>query len=382
MISLPGEIFVFEERRVPGTRLNQGKYFMYAVILAGGVGTRLWPRSRQHQPKQFSDIIGNGQTMIQETVARLDGLVADEDLYVVTGARYAGLTRAQIPQMPAANIIAEPSGRNTAPAIGLACAHLAQRDADAVVAILPADHIIANAPAFQRALRRAEEIARQGYLVTLGIEPTLPHTGYGYIQRDELLMSDAEGELAVYHVQQFLEKPNLATAQNFLLTGGYYWNGGIFVCRVGDMLSEMARQMPTLHETLQNVVAKLEADEPFDELWSQMPNVSIDYGVMEGAARVAVVPLVAGWNDVGSWDALLDIREADINGNYIARGDTICIDSSGNVIYSDKLVALIGVEDLVVVDAGDTLLVGHKSKMQNVKQVVQQLQEMERHDLL
>ncbi len=352
---------------------------MYAAILAGGVGTRLWPRSRQHQPKQFSDITGNGRTMIQETVARLDGLVADEDLYVVTGARYEALTREQIPQMPVQNIIAEPSGRNTAPAIGLACAHLAQRDPDAVLAILSADHVIPDAAAFQQALRRAEEMASEGYIVTLGIEPTLPHTGYGYIQRDEVI---AEGELPAYRVQQFLEKPDFETAQQFLLAGGYYWNGGIFVFRVGDMLAEIERQMPEMHENLHHVVEQMVAGEPFDKLWLQMPKVSIDYGVIEGAERMAVVPLRAGWNDVGSWDALVDVREADTNGNHIASGDTICIDSAGNIIYSDKLVALVGVEDLVVVDMGDTLLVGHKSKMQDVKRVVEQLNAMERHDLL
>ena len=352
---------------------------MYAAILAGGVGTRLWPRSRQHQPKQFADITGSGRTMIQETVARLDGLVADEDLYVVTGARYEGLTREQISQMPAENIIAEPSGRNTAPAIGLACTHLAQRDADAVIAILSADHVIPDAAAFQQALRRAEEMAREGYIVTLGIEPTLPHTGYGYIQRDGII---TDGELPAYRVQQFLEKPDFETAQQFLLEGGYYWNGGIFVFRVGDMLAEMKRQMPDMHEHLQAVAKKLAVGEPFDDLWSQMPNVSIDYGVIEGAERMAVVPLRAGWNDVGSWDALVDIRGADTNGNCVASGDTICIDSVGNIIYSDKLVALVGVEDLVVVDTGDTLLVGHKSKMQDVKRVVEQLSAMERHDLL
>ncbi len=380
MISLSGEIFYFQRNEACTASAEQRKEFtMYAAILAGGVGTRLWPRSRQHQPKQFSDITGNGRTMIQETVARMDGLVADEDLYVVTGARYEELTRAQIPQMPVQNILAEPSGRNTAPAIGLACAHLARRDADAVVAILSADHVIPDAAAFQQALRRAEKMAHEGYIVTLGIEPTLPHTGYGYIQRDEAI---AEGDLPAYRVQQFLEKPNFETAQQFLLAGGYYWNGGIFVFRVGDMLAEIKRQLPDMYENLHIVVEQMAAGEPFDELWSQMPKVSIDYGVIEGAERMAVVPLRAGWNDVGSWDALVDIREADTNGNHIASGDTICIDSAGNIIYSDKLVALVGVEDLVVVDTGDTLLVGHKSKMQDVKRVVEQLSAMERHDLL
>ena len=359
---------------------------MYAAILAGGSGTRLWPRSRQAQPKQFSDIIGAGRTMLQATADRLIGLVNDDQLYVVTGANYGALVAEQLPQLRAEQMIGEPFGRNSGPAIGLACIHLFARDPEAVVAILPADHVILDVPAFQTALRSAESAAQQGYLVTLGITPDSPHTGYGYIKRGQTLAVAAEHTLPLYGVERFLEKPDRATATAFLAQGDYYWNGGIFICRVDRMLAEMARQMPEVYAHLQKIGASLQtadAEQTLATVWPQMPNISIDYGVMEGAERVAVTPLQAGWNDVGSWDALETILAQDEHQNYIAKGDTIAIGSQGNIVYTDKrLVALVGVQDLVIVDAGDTLLVGHKTQMQKVKDVVETLRSQGRTDLL
>ena len=216
---------------------------MYAAILAGGVGTRLWPRSRQSHPKQFSDIIGSGRTMIQTTVDRLEGVVSPADLYVVTGAPYAGLARTQLPAVPADQIILEPSGRNTAPAIGLACVHIQRRDPQAIVAILHSDHAMLDPAAFRKTLCRAEVAAANGGIVTLGITPTFPHTGYGYIKRGHVIENVPAGEPPVYTVEQFLEKPDLPTAEAFLADGTYYWNGGIFVCRVDVMLREIERQI-------------------------------------------------------------------------------------------------------------------------------------------
>lgn len=357
---------------------------MYAVIMAGGVGTRLWPRSRESRPKQFSDITGNGLTMIQETAERLQGVVDGPELYVVTGAAYAGLTTEQLPQMPAGQVIVEPSGRNTAPAIGLACLHLRRRDPDAVVAVLPADHVILQPERFREALRRAGEIADQGFLVTLGIEPTFAHTGYGYIKRAEALSSD--GVLPAYRVERFLEKPKRAAAEQFLTEGGYYWNGGIFVSRVATMLDELSRQAPDIYDRLMQIDAALSganAQAVLEEVWQSMPSVSIDYAVMEGAHKVAVVPMQAGWNDVGSWDALETVLEQDEMGNSIARGEVMLLDSRNNIVYSDKrLVALINVNNIVVVDTGDTLLIGDKSNMQRVKDIVEQLRAQGRSELL
>ena len=363
---------------------------MYIAILAGGVGSRLWPRSRKSHPKQFSDITGAGRTMIQETVDRLGDLARPDEIYIVTGERYAALTAEQLPQIPRENIIVEPSGRNTAPAIGLTCAHLHHRDPEAVVAVLSADQIVIDANQLQASLSRAETIAQQDYLVTIGIEPLYPHTGYGYIKRAELLDVNAttKGDnqsLPAYSVAQFLEKPDQATAEGFLAEGGYYWNGGMFVCKVAGMLAELQQQLPEAHTILQTIQKSLgteDAEQVLHSLWEEMPNISIDYAIVEGAKRVAVVPLRAGWNDVGSWDALEAIRALDENQNCVANGELLAIDSQRNIVYSDKLVALIDLEDIVVVDTGDALLVGKKDQMQKVKNVVETLKSLGRTDLL
>lgn len=359
---------------------------MYAAILAGGVGTRLWPRSRIAQPKQFADISGAGRTMIQATADRLAGLVSSERLYVLTGRSYAEITAAQLPDMPAENILVEPSGRNTAPAIGLACIHLRRRDPEGVLAILPADHIITDVSAFQAALLRGAAAAHSGRLVTLGIEPTFPHTGYGYIKRQGLLSPGGAEDLPIYSVERFYEKPDLATAERFLAAGGFYWNGGIFISRVDRMLAEMERQLPELYSCLLEIEAGLESGDgeaALQRAWERAPSISIDYGVMEGAEQVAVVPLRAGWNDVGSWDALEGVLMPDADGNLVTRSDLVAVDSYNNIVYCEnKLVALVGVDDLVVVDTGDRILIGHRKQMQKVKEVVEQLRRRGRTDML
>jgi mannose-1-phosphate guanylyltransferase len=374
---------------------RQDTHHMYIAIMAGGVGTRLWPRSRQSQPKQFSDIHGAGRTMIQATVDRLDGLVEPDRIYVVTGARYRGLAHRQLPQIPRAQILAEPCGRNTAPAIALACLHLRRRDPDAVLVSLHSDHIIASAEIFQAAICRAVELAHnQDYIVTLGIEPTFPHTGYGYIQRVPGALDPAnietercDGEMypQAFGVEQFLEKPDRATAEALLRAGGYYWNAGMFICRAQRMLDEIQARLPKLYAGLQEIERSLaqspeEAQTTLDCVWPTLPDISIDHGVMESASRVAVVPLATAWNDVGSWDALEAILPANADGNIIAGGEVVALDSSQNIVYTsaDKLVALIGVENLVIVDTGDAILVGPKQQMQRVKEVVDTLQKTDR----
>lgn len=357
----------------------------YAAILAGGRGTRLWPQSRTDHPKQYTDITGSGQTLIQATAARLEGLADGDHLYVITGRRYADLTATQLPQIPRANILIEPSGRNTAPAIGLACVHLQRRDPDAIIAVFPADHVMADTAAFQRAVQRGIGAADAGFLVTLGIEPTAPHTGYGYIQRADPLV-DLGADPPVYAVRRFLEKPDLARAQTFLATGGYYWNGGIFISRVDRMLAEMARQMPETHARLERIAAGLgsaEADGILEHEWAGMPSESIDYGVMEGAERVAVTALDAGWNDVGSWDALDSVLPTNSDGNLFVRADALTVASRNNIVVGDKrLIALVGVDDLVVVDTDDALLIGRRHEIQHVKTVVEMLQMDNRQNLL
>lgn len=365
---------------------------MYAAILAGGVGTRLWPRSRTNQPKQFSDIVGSGRTMIQATADRISSIVAPQDLYVVTGLPYAALAADQLPNVPANQIIAEPSGRNTGPAIGLACAHIHQRDPQAIVAFLHSDHVVLDPDAFCVALQRAQAAAEMGYIATLGITPTFAHTGYGYIKRgttiDGLAPDHDANSLNIYTVEQFLEKPDLATAQSFLADGNYYWNGGIFVCRVDVMLDEFARQLPEVAAALTRIETAISqgqetAYDMLNEIWATIPSVSIDHGIMEHANKVATVPLEAGWNDVGSWDALEAVLQQDETRNYLAKGQILSLESHGNIVYTDKrVVALINVEGLVVVDTGDTLLVGDKQHMQKVKDVVERLRELGLSELL
>jgi mannose-1-phosphate guanylyltransferase len=359
---------------------------MYAVILAGGGGTRLWPRSRQSQPKQFVDITGAGQTMIQATAERMNGLVPSERLFVVTGTQFAEMTRTQLPTLAADQIIIEPSGRNSAPAIGLACVHLYRRDANAVVAFLPADHVIPDNEGFLDALRRAHEAASAGMIVTLGVTPTFAHTGYGYIKSGPRFSINGSSPLPIYHVERFLEKPNRTTAEYFLNEGGYYWNAGIFVCRADRMLAEIEHHLPDVSQRLQQILSTLDTDQAntaLESAWQTMPSISIDYGVIERAAQVAVVPLDAGWNDVGSWDALQAILEHDTQHNVIVKGETLAVGSEGNIVYSDKsFVALVDVNDLVVVETDNALLIGHKSKMQRVKEVVEELRNQGRTDLL
>jgi len=258
---------------------------VYVAILAGGVGTRLWPRSRQALPKQFSDVTGCGRTMIQATVDRLQGLVALSDIYVITGRRYRHLAQAQLPDIPAENIIVEPSGRNTGPAIGLACMHLHRRDPNAIIGLLHADHVIQDVEAYRDVLRQAELAAQGDYVAVLGIRPQFPHTGYGYIKRTGQPLP-ASDTLPVYAVDRFLEKPDQATAERFVAEGSYYWNAGNFISRVGRLLGEFERQLPELYAGLQEIGAALgssDAEQVLDEVWETLPNISIDHGVMEHA---------------------------------------------------------------------------------------------------
>jgi mannose-1-phosphate guanylyltransferase len=361
---------------------------LYGVILAGGVGTRLWPRSRQASPKQFADISGSGRTMIQATVDRLDGLIPPDRIFVVTGEPYTQLCAEQLPAVPTSQILGEPAGRNTAPAIGLAAVYARHRDPNAIIASLHSDHVIPDTGRFQQAIRRAVAAADAGYLATLGIEPTFAHTGYGYIRRNAQLEDIASGEPPVYAVEKFLEKPDLETAERFLAEGVYYWNGGIFVVRAQRLLDDLQRYEPALYAGLAQIDDALHgsperAQAVMQAVWPTLPNVSIDHGVMERANRVATVPLDAGWNDVGSWDALDVILAKDGDGNIVAHGDLLALDSRDNIIYSgDQLVALIGVDNLVVVNTGDTLLIGQKQQMQKVKDVVERLRAQGRSDLL
>jgi mannose-1-phosphate guanylyltransferase len=349
---------------------------LYAVIMAGGVGSRLWPRSRSGAPKQFLDLFGD-HTMLQETVDRLKPLIPLERVLVVVGEAHADTVRAQVPGLPGENILIEPGPRGTAPCIGLAAVVLQQRDPAATTVVCPADHLIADPAGFRQAVVAASELAQEGYLVTLGIAPAYAHTGYGYIQRGAAL-GERSG-LPTYEVRRFTEKPDPAAAQRFVESGEYYWNGGIFIWRVATILDEMAGLLPKLYAELQPVTAAWDSPARGKVLaaaWERVPRTTIDYGVMEKAERVAVVPVDIGWNDVGSWATLSGLVQGDDEGNVVhGRGRPVLLDTADTYVYTSagRLVATVGLEGFVVVDTPDALLVCPKDQAQAVRDVVDRL---------
>lgn len=349
---------------------------LYAVIMAGGVGSRLWPRSRTATPKQFLDLVSS-QTLLQETVERIRPLIPLDRLLVVTGEKQAALVNTQVPGLPKENVLAEPGPRGTAPCIGLAAMAIQRRDAQATMAVFPADHCIADAAGFRQAVAAADRLAQDEYLVTLGILPSHPHTGYGYIQRGERL--DPADGLVAYRVRRFAEKPDAATARTLVDSGEYYWNAGIFIWRTGRILDEIAHLLPGLDAALREVAGAWDSPrqrEVLNSVYSRVPQTTIDYGVMEKAERVAVLPVEIGWDDVGNWEALSGLVPGDEQGNAAhGQGRSLLLDSTDTYVYASagRLVAVVGLEDLVVVDTPDALLVCRKDRAQAVRDVVEQL---------
>lgn len=350
---------------------------LYALIMAGGGGTRLWPESRLALPKQFIQLFRE-KSLLQIAFDRITPLVPPSRVFVATGQQYKEIVRKMLPDLPVENIITEPCGRNTAPAIGLGAVHLLKRDPNAVMAALTADHIMHREDIFRAALESAAGAAQSGRIVTLGIRPSGPETGYGYIERGGL--TDGAG---FYPVVRFREKPDLETAKRFVESGRFYWNSGMFIWRVDVVLGEMARQLPDLHRALLEIEACLGAADQetrIERIWSAIRPISIDYGIMEGAGNVHVLPVDPGWTDVGSWsavyDEILDQREKELpDGNVVQKGELLAIDTHGCLVRSDKLVAAIGLRDLVIVDTGDALLICPHDQTQRVKELVDMLKE-------
>jgi mannose-1-phosphate guanylyltransferase len=349
----------------------------YSVIMAGGGGTRLWPLSRQAKPKQMLQLIDE-RSLFQVAVQRLEDLFPPERILIVTVADQAAELQQQAPEIPEENYLIEPMPRGTASVVGLAGIALRHRDPNAIMAVLTSDHFIGNVDGFLQLLRAAEQVAIDGYLVTLGIEPTSPSTAYGYIQQGDLI-GPYHG-LSVYHALRFKEKPDEAQAVSLLASGDHAWNSGMFVWKVDQILGEFARQMPQLHDRLENISRSwgmLDQEKVLHQEWSEIIPETIDYGIMEGARKVAVIP--AGdldWNDVGSWDSLFEVLPANETGNIIMGGQHIGLDTSDSLIYQNdenRLVVTIGIENLVIVDTGDVLLVCHKGDAQKVRQVVSRL---------
>jgi mannose-1-phosphate guanylyltransferase/mannose-6-phosphate isomerase len=355
---------------------------MYAVIMAGGSGTRFWPLSREKMPKQLLKI-GGEDTLIRQTVSRILPLIGFDDIFIVTNQSLADTISHQLSskfERPwDANFILEPEAKNTAPAIGLAALHLERIDPESIMVVLSADHSIRRADEFLSLLRNAAEAARQDYLVTFGIKPDRPETGYGYIKAGEQIKTaESRGQSAgdVCKVEAFVEKPDLETAKGYLKDGRYYWNSGIFAWRAKTLLSEIEKHQPSLYRGLQeirNVIGTPKEADVIREVFKKLEPISIDYAVMEKTDRAAVIPADIGWSDVGSWTALDDVSERDAAGNIIS-GNVIDIGSKDSIIYAEKrLVATIGLKDAVVVDTPDATLVCSKDRAQDVKKVVDEL---------
>jgi len=345
----------------------------YAVIMAGGSGTRLWPLSRQHRPKQALKLIGQ-RTMFQHAVDRIAPLFPPERILVVTRQEHAALLMEQVPELPAENFILEPEGRGTAPAIGLAAIHLQRCNPNASMVVLTADHYITETEEFRHALSAALQVAATGQLVTLGIKPASPSTGFGYIHHGST-QGTIEG-FPTFRVKRFIEKPDLPAATAMMDSGEYSWNSGMFIWRVDRILAEFERQMPEFYHQLSDVAGTLGTSAyagTIKHIWPCVVKQTIDYGIMEHAQDVAVIPVSIGWTDIGSWGSLLTLLPADAEGNIVV-GPHVGLNTHDTFAYSDKrLIATIGVQGLVIVDTEDAVLVCLKEQEQAVRELVDTL---------
>jgi mannose-1-phosphate guanylyltransferase len=359
------------------------------VLLAGGRGTRFWPRSRMGTPKQLLNIVSN-QTMLRETAARLQSLIGRRDVWVVTHREQAAAVAHELPGVPPFHILAEPVGRNTAAAIGLAALHLVHEHGDALMAVLPSDAHIGDGVGYRRLVRAALDLARTpGNLVVLGVPPTRSETGYGYIERGEV--TARPGGLAAYRVRRFTEKPALALARKYVRSGKYLWNAGMFFWRASTFLRNLETFLPATYEgllTLGQTIGTRKYASALGRIYPQLQSISVDYGVMEpatrvaGAPRVSVLPAEVGWSDIGSWAAVYELLAAKPGAN-VSAGPSFTLDAQGNYFFSPKkFVAAVGVHDLVLVETEDALLLCSRERSQDVGKIVKWLEEQKRNTLL
>ena len=343
-----------------------------ALIMAGGKGERFWPKSRLTLPKQFLSLTNDGKTMIQLTVERILPLVDMEDIYIATNETYRSLVREQLPDIPESHILCEPVGRNTAPCIGLGAVHIHHKYEDAVMIVLPSDHLVKYNDIFTRTLEEACRVAESGEnLVTLGIAPNYPETGYGYIKADTSLK---DGD--AFRVDRFVEKPDLETARSYVESGDYYWNSGMFIWKISSILSALSRYMPETYDGLSKIGQAVGTENETDALLSvfpTLPSESIDYGIMEKASHIYLVPGVFGWDDVGSWLAVERVRGADDDGNTLSGNVTVLNTSGCTIEAREKLIAAIGLNDLIVVDTDDALLICAKDSAGDIKKMLELL---------
>lgn len=356
---------------------------LYFVVMAGGRGTRFWPRSRTKRPKQLLDIVGT-KTILEQTIDRLLPITDWEHILIVTEISQAAAVKDLLPDLPETRLIIEPLGRNTAPCIGLAALILEEIDSSATMAVLPADHFISRVSSFQETLLAAAQAAQSGdFLVTLGITPTFPETGYGYLERGEKGMEIDRRQ--VWKVKAFHEKPDRIKAEDMLKTGRFLWNSGMFVWTVAAILGQMSRLTPDLHGELMKLkkfIGTPDWEPALTAGYEAMEDVSIDYAIMERADQVLMLEGDFGWNDVGSWEAVYQLKPKDEKGNCLT-GPVFILDSQGCLVHSpQKTVALIGMEDLIVVDTPDALLICPRERAQEVKKIVQLLEDQGKFELL
>jgi mannose-1-phosphate guanylyltransferase len=343
-----------------------------ALIMAGGRGERFWPKSRKNLPKQFLSLTGDGKTMIQLTVERILPLVDMEDIYIATNRDYKGLVREQLPNIPEENILCEPIGRNTAPCIGLGAIHISKKYNDAIMMVLPSDHLIKYNQMFVNTLKQGCNVAEKGAnLVTIGITPDYPETGYGYIK---FIPEQTDG--IAYAVDRFVEKPNLEVAKEYLSTEQYLWNSGMFLWKVSTILDNLKQFMPSIYQGLQSIKAAIGTDEQESVLeaeFTAFPSESIDYGIMEKAKNIYILPGTFGWDDVGSWLAVGRIRKSNEQGNVVS-GNVITVGTKDCIIEGgQKLIATVGLEDLIIVDTTDATLICDKNSAGDIKKVLENL---------
>ena len=349
---------------------------LWAVIMAGGSGTRFWPESRKSKPKQFLSIFGK-KTLLEETVDRLSNLIPKSRILVITSREHTGLVK-KLLKLPASQIIGEPVGRNTAPCAVLAASLTYQKDKDAVIALLPADHRIGKVQLFRKSLETAHQLAAQeNKPVVFGIKPAFAHTGYGYLEMGKKFCSRAG--FSIHHLQAFHEKPNEKVAARYLKSGNYFWNSGMFVWKSASLLEASKKFLPDAYRLSEKMVEGNFAEE-FSKWFPKMPNISIDYGLMEKlSGKILAIPVDIDWNDLGSWHSFAEIYPKDKNQNVV-QGRCLMVDSTGNIVKSHKkLIALLGVEDHVVIDTEDALLVCHRSKTEAIRKIIAELQNKNLH---
>lgn len=353
---------------------------IYAIIMAGGVGARFWPQSREKNPKQLLKIFSDS-SLVQDTVGRLKGIVDDDKIFVITNKMQKDAVIEQLISVPKENVVAEPFGRNTAACIGLASVLVKHKSDDAVMLVLPADHLITDIAKFQNTIINAAEFAdRNKALMTIGINPTRPETGYGYIQSAQAVLNDT-----IFKVKTFAEKPNIETARRFIDAGDFFWNSGMFVWKVSTILHEIKMHMPDLYDgvmEIENNIDRKDFEKVLSHVYGQLRSISIDYGIMEKTKNAFLIKGSFDWSDVGSWEAVYQLSSKDNNGN-VRKGDVFLENTGGSYIHSNgKFTAVIGGKNIIVIDTEDALLICDRERAQEVKHIIDYLRMHKRNELL